>query len=523
MHPRYLPSPVGLVALVAGVGLALTFEPVGLAFLLPVALAGFFWCVRGRSARSGAGLGLVFGAGFVFTLVLWLRVIGWDALLALGSFQTLYFAALGAGLARVSRLRWWPLWTAVVWLGVEVVRGTWPLGGFTWGRLGFATIDTPYAGWLPWVGANGTGLVVAGSGALLLWAALWVRERPRPVAGVLAGGTVAVLVPGLLGSGPLGWVLDERGTTTVAVVQGDVPGDGDDLLAYNREVTQSHLDLTRDLGADVAAGVVPQPDLVLWPENSTAVDPFRDRSLRAGIEAAVDAVDAPVMVGAIVDAPDESQVLNQGIVFHPGTGAGDRYTKRHPVAFGEYIPFRAALGSRNFGRLDVIPRDMLSGTRTTPVRVDGLRVAGSICFDIAYDDAIADQVRGGAEILTVQTSNALFIHTGQIEQQFAISRVRALETGRTVVVAAVNGRSGVIGPDGEVVEGIEPRTRSVLVREVGLVGGTPPSQVLGPWLGRIAVLVALIAVAAAGTTRRPALPYRRRRTGRAQEHEVGAR
>ena len=51
-----------------------------------------------------------------------------------------------------------------------------------------------------------------------------------------------------------------------------------------------------------------------------------------------------MLVGAMVDAGTE-HVLNQGIVWEPGTGAGDRYTKRHPVPFGEYIPWRD-LGTR---------------------------------------------------------------------------------------------------------------------------------------------------------------------------------
>ena len=48
----------------------------------------------------------------------------------------------------------------------------------------------------------------------------------------------------------------------------------------------------------------------------------------------------------------------------------------------------------------------------------------------------------------MQTSNAMFINTAQIDQQFEISRLRAVETGRYVVVAAINGVSGIVAPDG---------------------------------------------------------------------------
>ena len=76
--------------------------------------------------------------------------------------------------------------------------------------------------------------------------------------------------------------------------------------------------------------------------------------------------------------------------------------------------------------------------------------------------------------MTVQTSNATFIHTDQIEQQFAITRLRALETGRWVVVASTNGVTGVIAPDGSVVASAEPRTQAALVERVGLDSSITP-------------------------------------------------
>jgi apolipoprotein N-acyltransferase len=218
----------------------------------------------------------------------------------------------------------------------------------------------------------------------------------------------------------------------------------------------------------------------VWPENSTARDPFQDASINAGITEAVDAIGVPVLVGAIVDADDE-HIYNEGIVWDPETGAGERYAKRHPVAYGEYIPLRSVLPDSlvDSGQLARIPRDMLSGTRSTPLTIGGVRVADSICFDIAYDDGIKTQVDHGAQLLTVQTSNAPFIFTDQIEQQFAITRARAIESGRYVVVAAVNGVSGVIAPDGSVVERTERRTQDVVVATVDLKSGTTPGLGVG--------------------------------------------
>ena len=186
---------------------------------------------------------------------------------------------------------------------------------------------------------------------------------------------------------------------------------------------------------------------MLWPENSTATDPFDDAAHERPDRARpATAIGVPILVGAIVDA-GPNQVLNQGIVWDPATGAGDRYTKRHPVPFGEYVPFRSVFLRYNFfDRLRDVGRDMLTGTRDEPLDVGGVQVADAICFDVAYDDGINAQLNRGAELLVVQTSNATFIRTDQIDQQFAISRVRAIETGRWTAVATTNGVSGVIAP-----------------------------------------------------------------------------
>jgi apolipoprotein N-acyltransferase len=151
-------------------------------------------------------------------------------------------------------------------------------------------------------------------------------------------------------------------------------------------------------------------------------------------------------------------------------------------------------------------------------------IADSICFDVAYDDGIQAQVRKGAELMVVQSSNATFIHTDQIDQQFAITRLRALETGRWVAVATTNGVSGIIAPDGSVVASAEPRTTSVLTERVGLVEGLTPAVRIGPWTGRVALGLTVLGVALV------LLTYRRRRAAETlgasiaadREPEVGA-
>jgi apolipoprotein N-acyltransferase len=494
------------LALLAGALLAQAFEPIGLAILVPLGVAGFVLVLHGLPARRAWLPGLAFGIGFQFVLLFWMRVVGYDAWLALAALQASFFAPLGAAVPWLSRLRAGPVCVAAAWVAVETVRSTWPLGGMPWGRLTFAIAGTPWAQALPYVGMTVLSFVLALLGVLLARTLTDRATRVRAVAALAAVGALSMLAA-LVPYEPT--VVGER---SIAVVQGNVPGDGTNVLYDHRGVTRNHVVATVDYARRVDEGTAERPDFVIWPENSTAVDPFIDDEVHGGIESASAALGTPLLVGAMVDAGRE-HVLNQSIVWAPETGGGDRYSKRHPVPFGEYIPWRGLFDAQ-FGRLALIPRDMLSGTRVSPLTIDGARIAAAICFDVAYDDGIHDQVVEGGQLVTVQTSNAMFIYTNQIEQQFEISRLRALETGRYVAVAAVNGVSGIIAPDGTVVERAGVRTQSVLTADVGLVDEVTPGVWLGPWPGRVCVALTLLGLAWSMLT------YRRR-DGAAGTHEEG--
>lgn len=474
-----------VAALLGGVVLSAGFAPVGFAPAMPVGIAVLVLCIRGRRLRAGALIGWLFGLAFFGGLLWWLRVVGPDAWGALTAVQSIYFAPLGMAIAALTRLRWWPLWTALAWVSVETWRGAWPFGGLTWGRLSFGTADTVWAAALPWLGMTGVSLLIALTGTFLAW--LVTSRLRRPVAAaVAAAALVAVTCAPSLATYDL-----ERGRSlTVAAVQADVPGDGTDVLAHYREITRAFADTTVEL-----AESGPSVDMVVWSENSTAVDPFTDVETRAEITQASNAIGVPILVGGMVNSSRETEVLNQGIVWRPEVGGGDRYTKRHPVPYGEYIPYRGSFIPDTYGQLALIPRDMARGTSLEPLRIAGARVADAICFDVSYDDAIHGQVANGGQLITVQTSNAMFINTAQIDQQFEISRLRAIETGRYVVVAAINGLSGIIGPDGEVIESVDPRTRSIVVGDVTLTDELTPAVWLGPWPGRVIVGITIVSLA----------------------------
>src|SRR3546814_19731270 len=90
-----------------------------------------------------------------------------------------------------------------------------------------------------------------------------------------------------------------------------VPGGGTNLVAHHRQVTRNHVERTLELAQDLRVRGE-SVDLVVWPENATAVDPLEDAQTRALIQQAVVAVDAPPLVGGIVDAEASSEERRVG-------------------------------------------------------------------------------------------------------------------------------------------------------------------------------------------------------------------
>jgi apolipoprotein N-acyltransferase len=87
----------------------------------------------------------------------------------------------------------------------------------------------------------------------------------------------------------------------------------------------------------------------------------------------------------------------------------------------------------------------------------------AICWEIAFDDLVADSVAAGAQVLAVPSNNATFGLTDMTFQQLAMSRVRAVEHDRAVLVVTTSGVSATIAPDGTVTAATRRFAPDVLV------------------------------------------------------------
>ncbi|MGY1434275.1 apolipoprotein N-acyltransferase [Streptomyces reniochalinae] len=455
------------LAALSGVALALAFPPYDLWPLSLVAVAALSLLTRGRTGRQGAWSGLAFGWPFFLVLLKWLHVVGWDAVIGLAFLQGLFVLGLGAGLAVTSRLPAWPLWGACLWVTEEFLRDRLPFGGFPWGRLAFANTGSPFTPLAALGGAPLVTFAVALTGTLSAAVALtaWRLRRPtaRTTRAYVTGlGALALAAAVTVAGFAVPVPTKAAGTARIAVVQGNVQQPGMDFLGRPMQILNNHAEATLDLAERIEQGKEPKPDLVIWPENSSDLDPYKYPEAGDRIDEAVKAVGVPVLVGALVDHPTkQGYVENQGIVWDPKKGAGASYTKQHPVPFGEYVPFRDQL-SKVITRLQQIPRDFSPGDHTGVLQTGPARLGDVICFEVAYDEIPRDTVKDGARALVVQTNNATYGNTGQPEQQLVMSKLRAIEHGRAVVTAATSGISAVVAPDGTVTQRTREFTQDVL-------------------------------------------------------------
>lgn len=283
-------------------------------------------------------------------------------------------------------------------------------------------------------------------------------------------------------------------------MQGDVPRAGLDFNAQRRAVLDNHVARTQELAAAVAVGRAPQPDVVIWPENSSDIDPLRNADARALVDGAARAVGAPVLVGAVLQ--DGDRPTNTVLVWDPAAGPGEQHDKRRLQPFGEYVPFRDFF--RTFSPLVDLASNFRPGTGDGVLMANGIPIGIATCYEVIFDDLVRSSVRNGAEVLAVPTNNATFGFTEMTYQQQAMSRVRAVEHGRAVLIAATSGSSAVIAPDGAVRARTGLFVPDVLVADVPLRTATTLATRLGPGPEWVLAAMGVGAVMVAGTRRRRA-------------------
>jgi apolipoprotein N-acyltransferase len=471
-------EPVGralrlLAAPVSGALLAAAFPALDLGPLALVALVPLLLATETVRPRTAAALGYLCGLTFFGLHLLWIAqflswtgAVAWLAWGALSAVEAAFFAAFFALVPAARPLGAWRLLVLpACWAVLELVRAYRPLGGFPWGLLATSQHD---AGWLlplaRVVGGFGlAAVIVAVNLAVARWLrALWTARRegalaPRPEGSgeprrgapvrwpALVG--LPLLVAGLLGTrlavpaapAPSGPPLD------IVVVQAGLRGGHG--LAQGQTTEQVFANHVRRTEALAGAPGGP-PDLVVWGEGAADADPLTNPDRLAAVTRAARAAGAPILLGATTRL-DDTHLATEGLLFTPQGRLADRYQKRRLVPFGEFVPFGSVLGRLIPATRDGVPYDKVPGHRLEPLLIDGVPVGPLICWESAYPADARQLTSEGARLLLVMTNNASFGTGAGPRQHLAAGQLRAVETGRTIVQAAVTGISAVVEPSGQ--------------------------------------------------------------------------
>ena len=487
-----------------------------------VGVGGMLAALRGRGFWSGVLTGFVGGLAFWFTLISWITLfLGAAPLIALGPFEALLMG-LGGGLIALAyrsvpllwRSRWGrvgitPLVVAAAWTCRETVAGTWPYGGFAWGRLALSQSTSPFAPLAAWFGLTGLSFVLAWATALAVAALTeprgpYARIDERSRAGFLAPRLVAIAAVAALLLVIPPFTPSEVGVLRISAVQPDTHAgffDPRNDPAVNLQAAVA------DSLHGIRSGTT---QLVVWPEGASEDDPLASDSTGAAIRGDLDTVagitGAPLLAGAITAR--DGRYYNSSLLWQGSLGLVGLYDKAHPVPFGEYVPDRALWERFAPSLLGQITRGYTPGTRSPVLKVGSVPIGVDICFDIADDGLMLGSVADGAQVLVAQTNNADFGHTEENQQQLAIARLRAIETGRAVVTVSTVASTTYIDPTGATLYAAPAFTPAVHTGAVPLADGLTPAVAFGIPLGATIALLGGALPLVAGLLARP---LRRRR------------
>ena len=412
-----------VLALGSGGLLNLAFPPHPAWWLAPVAVALLIAVVPRPGATDRGAAGLLHGLGFFVPLLVWTGTTA-------GPLAWLALAAAGGGVPRAPGLgagcrqpgcaagRCGP---PLIWVAEEALRDRLPVRRLP---LGPARLQP---GTHPAHAAGRRRRARPGDPRR--------RGHRRPVAGVAAAApalAALLLAPALVllpCPGRRHTVGEpHRSRSCRATSRGWACRCAD----QQRAVLDNHVQATHELAADVRAGLRATARPGHLAGERLRRRPVHRRAAARSASTTPSATSASPCWSARSPTGPGDKVSNRGIVWDPVTGAGQSYVKRHPVPFGEYIPFRS-LVRHVTSRVDLVPERLRAAAApSVPCSVGPVLVGDVICFEVAYDGIVRDAVTAGGRLLVVQTNNATFGRSGETTQQLAMGRLRAVEHGRIV-------------------------------------------------------------------------------------------
>jgi apolipoprotein N-acyltransferase len=464
-----------LLAVLSGLSLALAMPGPGiapLALLFPILLLEAL--ERGRGCWTPWLLGWLAGTVYWVVSTHWVISVmhhygglpQWAAvicLLGMAAFLGLLWA-LAAGITSFvpAALKIWLF--PMVWISLGVLQ-RFPPYGFTWTGAASAFVDWSWLmASLPVWGATGLGwCVVAVSSSL--WGLVQFGARRQSIAAlvtsIVAFAVTVIFAPSPVPTGePLKVVAIQPGTS----------------LEEKWDPSQSE-EIAQKVWAMTAEAAVRGADLVLWPESAVPYRLDTDPGYRDAVEQMARQFDIEIVLNSVA-ALEGGGYANSAFLINEQGISETRYDKVHLVPFGEFVP-----GWARIAFTESLVREVAAFTPgkkpvLLPARVP---LAVAICFEVVFPDHVARQVRGGAQLLTTLTNDGWYGFSWAPPQHFSQVRIRAAETQRWFVRAALTGISGLIDPTGRVVTQLDVGETGDLAGYVRPMTGLTPRVRWGDW------------------------------------------
>lgn len=251
----------------------------------------------------------------------------------------------------------------------------------------------------------------------------------------------------------------------------------------------------------------PRADLVVWAESSVGYNLYADHAILHELQRLSASIRTQLLISQDAVSPAGAK-LKVAALIGPG-GIEETYTKSRLVPFGEYIPFRSALGwLSSISR--AAPQNMVAGNGARVLHAvlpGGRRLPFGvlICFESSFPDMAVADTKHGAQVLIYQTSDSTFQGSWAPEQHASLAALRAAETGRPAVQAALTGDSVAFDARGRLLAWAGTTDRGALHVTLALpqISVRTPFDRLGDYVPWIAITVVIIAIAGAANALGP--------------------
>lgn len=196
--------------------------------------------------------------------------------------------------------------------------------------------------------------------------------------------------------------------------------------------------------------------LMLWPESVIHYALEIDPSLQTYFKEVAKETEAIQVVGIFSTTRNEDgegAFYNSLFLFYPdGTVSEEVYHKRRPVPFGEYLPWADLfeLLIPALTEINMLSRNVDAGEGSNLFHTEAGTLGGLICFDSIYPSLARKSVGDGAELILLATNDTWFDGSFGKRLHLSHARLRAIESGRTVLRAANTGYSAIIDEKGQV-------------------------------------------------------------------------